>query len=221
MTVTLILITTLMALFVGWLVRQSINMQPWRASSANETLLELPPRAINARRLGLGVLAAAIASLFALFLSAYAMRMHYPDWVSLPKPGMLWLNSGVLLLGSMALQFASNAAARSNESGTRFGLIAGLLLSIAFIIGQWLVWQNLQATGHYLAANPANSFFYVITVLHVLHVIGGLVALCRPMLWVWRRTKLAGIRSSIELCAWYWHILLVIWMVLFAVLLAT
>jgi cytochrome c oxidase subunit III len=221
MTLSLILLTAVMAGFLGWLLRQSINMQPWRASPASAELIGLPLLNVSARRLGLGVLLAAITSFFALFLSAYLMRMHYPDWASLPKPGLLWINTGLLLSGSVALQSASDASLRGAANATRIGLVVGGLLTVGFIGGQWLVWLRLQSAGYLLAGNPANSFFYLLTMVHVVHLLGGLVAWFRPTARIFRGAALTATHASIELCAWYWHMLLVIWLVVFSVLLAT
>ena len=102
------------------------------------------------------------------------------------------------------------------------GMLAGGLTAIAFLVGQWLAWRELQAAGYYAAGNPANAFFYVLTGLHGLHLLGGLVV------WGWTvarmsrgRVALAAVRTSIELCTVYWHFLLFIWLVLFGLLLIT
>jgi cytochrome c oxidase subunit 3 len=221
MTLSLILLTGLMAGLVFWLFRQSVNVRPWQATSGRSGLVELPPRAINQRRVALATFAAVVLSFFALFISAYLMRMHFPDWQSLPKPRLLWLNTGMLVLGSAALQFASGAAVRGEVTGTRNGLIAGGVFTLAFIAGQVVVWRELQAAGHGVSINPANAFFYLLTALHALHMFGGLVAWSRPTLLLVRGANVAGLRSSVELCTWYWHLLLVVWLVLFSVLLAT
>jgi cytochrome c oxidase subunit 3 len=88
-------------------------------------------------------------------------------------------------------------------------------------LGQLVAWQQLNATGYFMAGNPANSFFYLLTALHGLHLLGGM--------WVWGRTTMrlfAGadarsVRLSVELCAVYWHYLLFVWVGLFALLLST
>ena len=90
-----------------------------------------------------------------------------------------------------------------------------------FIAGQYIVWQQLGQAGYVLQDNPANSFFYLLTGIHMLHLAGGL--------WVWGRAQLrllntpdvAGSRLSLELCAWYWHFLLLVWFGLFYLLATT
>ena len=77
------------------------------------------------------------------------------------------------------------------------------------------------AAGFFLASNPANSFFSLITAVHGLHMLGGLVALARTAGKMWRGLSVEKLRLSVELCAIYWHFLLVVWLLLFALLLHT
>ncbi|MFX5494500.1 cytochrome c oxidase subunit 3, partial [Acinetobacter baumannii] len=78
--------------------------------------------------------------------------------------------------------------------------------------GQLLAWRQLSAAGYWLAANPANTFFYLLTALHGLHVAGGLAALGRVTVRAWRGSDAGRLALSVELCATYWHFLLVIWL---------
>jgi cytochrome c oxidase subunit III len=167
----------------------------------------------------LGVFLAVIGSLFALFFLAYSMRMHMADWRSLPAPKLLWLNTGVLVLASIALQWTSVAARRERMEDVKLGLVAGGISSLAFLAGQLLAWQQLTQAGFFLAGNPANTFFYLLTAVHGLHLLGGLIALGRTASKVWRGFDASAIRLSVELCATYWHFLLAVWVVLFSTLL--
>ena len=190
----------------------------WRRRRASKTLAEPAPAAA---RIGLWVFLAVVTSLFALFISAYAMRMELADWKPLPEPWLLWLNTGVLILTSVAMQWTRAAAARGRADHVRIGLIAAGSLTFAFLAGQLVVWQQLNASGYLAAENPANAFFYLLTALHGLHLLGGLVAWGRTMAKVRRGVKLADVRLSVELCTVYWHYLLLVWLVLFALLLST
>ena len=172
-------------------------------------------------KLGLWVFLAVVTSLFALFLSAYATRMKLGDWNPMPEPGLLWLNTGVLILTSAVMEWTRAAAKRGQRDAVRTGLIAAGGLTFAFLAGQLVVWQQLNASGYFLAANPANDFFYVLTALHGLHLLGGLVAWGRTTARVQRGVALGKVRLSVELCAVYWHYLLLVWLILFALLLST
>jgi cytochrome c oxidase subunit 3 len=219
LTITLVFLGALMAVFVGWLVRQSINVSPWIATGGPhaEAATSMP-----AAKVGLLVFCAVVVSLFALFASAYMMRMHHMiDWRPLPEPNLLYVNTGILVFASIGLQWASRAAAHGDALGLRRGFVIGGAGAFAFLIGQVLAWQQLGAAGYFLATNPANSFFYVITALHGLHLSGGLVAWGRTARKLGRGLDPAAVRLSVDLCAWYWHFLLLLWVVLFALLLST
>jgi cytochrome c oxidase subunit 3 len=221
MTATLIVLAVIMGSVMFWLIRQTINVQPW----AEEGLVghdhaggafSIPPA-----KVGLLVFLAVASSLFSLFVSAYFQRMDFGDWQPVPEPGILWFNTGLLILGSIFFQRARNAAIRNQVSGVKTNLFIGGLFTFAFIAGQLWAWQILNDAGYFLSSNPANAFFYVLTAIHALHIFGGL--------WVWSKTtfklqnkvEVHKVRVSVELCTIYWHFLLLVWLVLFALLLST
>src|SRR6202171_5658395 len=201
-----------------WLSQQRLGAKPWLEEGVlvdfrEENALALPPA-----KIGLGVFLAVVGSLFALFISAYSMRMNMVDWRALPVPKLLWVNTGVLVLSSVALPWAHVAARRNDVDGVIVGLCAGGASAVTFLVGQLLAWQQLSVAGYFLASNPANSFFYLITAAHGLHLMGGLVALGRTTANVWRGAAMTQVRLSVELCAIYWHFLLLIWLVFLGLL---
>src|SRR5207249_2168831 len=147
-----------------------------------------------------------------------SMRLNLTDWRALPVPRLLWFNTGVLIVSSVALQWAYMAARRNDLDGVVVGLFAGGASAVTFLVGQLLVWQQLNVAGYFLASNPANAFFYLITAAHGLHLIGGLVALGRTTARMWRGVEMIQLRLSVELCAIYWHFLLLVWLVLLGLL---
>lgn len=221
MTFALVFLAAIMATAIGWLLRQSLNSQPW---DANDPVENQPGRgALTAApaKIALVSFIAVITSLFALFLSAYMMRMELPDWRPLAEPDLLWANTGVLILASIGFQWTRGAARRGDAVVVRNALLAGGAFTILFLVGQLVAWQQLTAGGYFMTGNPANSFFYLLTALHGLHLLGGM--------WVWGRTTFRlftgadaeSVRLSVELCTVYWHYLLLVWFVLFALLLST
>ncbi len=171
--------------------------------------------------LGLRVLLAVITVLFSLLVVAYADRMTLGDWRPLPDPWLLWLNTAILILSSAALQWACVGARRGQMDRVKDGLLAGGVFAFAFLAGQLLVWQRLVELDYFAATNPAYAFFYLVTGLHALHLLGGLVAWGRTTAKAWQGFETGKLRLSVELCAVYWHFLLVVWLVLFALLLFT
>jgi cytochrome c oxidase subunit 3 len=172
-------------------------------------------------KVGLRVFFAVATSLFLLFIVSYRMRMYYEDWVPLQEPGMLWFNTGVLVLASVFMQLAKNAAAAQQWEQVKNWLLAGGLAAIAFVGLQLVVWEKLASAGHLVSSNPASSFFYLITGIHGLHILGGMGAWAMS----WRRRNNVAMRErfrmGVDLCTVYWHFLLVVWAVLFYMLLTT
>jgi cytochrome c oxidase subunit 3 len=177
----------------------------------------LPPA-----KLALAMFLAVVTSLFGLFLSAYAMRMHHggdSDHAVLPR--VLWLNTIMLILASVALEAARRAGKQGRARDLKIALFTAGVFTFAFLGGQLAGWQQLTASGQFVWSGPAIAFFYVLTAVHGLHVLGGLL--------VWGKTtgRLAGgaelidVRLSVELCAVYWHFLLLVWLILFALLWST
>jgi cytochrome c oxidase subunit 3 len=209
-----------MATVIGWLLRQTINVQPWVANAADNAV---SGRSLdtNSKTIGLVTFLAVATSLFGLFISAYTLRMKMPDWSPLADPDILWINTGILVLASIAFQWTRGAAIKGNDQSVRLGLTLAGGLTILFLFGQLLAWQRLQAAGYYLARNPANTFFYLLTAVHGLHLLGGLWAWARATVKAWTGTNAASVRVSVELCTIYWHFLLLVWAVLFGMLLST
>jgi cytochrome c oxidase subunit III len=214
MSVIILFMAGIAAIAGWWLSQQRLAAKPW----LEEGLLADVRGDSAPAKIGLGVFLAVVGSLFALFISAYSMRMNMADWRALPVPRLLWFNTGVLVLSSVALQWAHVAARRNDMDGVIVGLCAGAAFAVTFLVGQLLAWRQLNAAGYFLASNPANSFFYLITAAHGLHLMGGLAALGRTTAKVWRGSEMTQVRLSVELCAIYWHFLLVIWLVLFGLL---
>lgn len=214
----LIFLTALLVIGIWWLSRQGLMSKPWLEQGVAIGWPAARSAPSSAAKVGLGVFLAVVGSLFALFISAYAMRMQMPDWRDVPLPKVLWLNTGMLVLSSVALHEARKAARRAEEQELRLGLLAAGVTALAFLSGQLLAWRQLTADGYLLASNSANAFFYVLTGIHGLHIMGGLVALGRTIAKAWRGMAPERLRLSVELCATYWHFLLFVWLVLLSVL---
>lgn len=172
-------------------------------------------------KVALRLFLAVVCVLFSLFCVAYYIRMGLADWRPLAEPQLLWTNTVVILLSSAALQYTRHAVQRGNVSGMHAGLIAGALLTLGFLVGQFIAWQQLSNAGYYAATNPANAFFYLLTAIHGLHLIGGLVVWGRTSVKVWRGAEPYQVRLSIELCTTYWHFLALVWLVILWILIST
>lgn len=219
MSILILFAAVIAALCVWILLLQRFRTKPWLVTGTEPETSQFSAKL--AKKMGFWVFLGVITSLFALFSMAYAMRMKTGDWQPVPEPGILWLNTIFLVASSLSLQGAVYAAGRRNERRLKMMFSAGGLLAVAFVAGQLRAWQILVSGGYSMDSNPADAFFFLLTALHGIHLMGGL--------WVWTRTtvkafygsELGEIRLSIELCAQYWHYLLILWLLLFALLKAT
>ncbi len=204
---------------------------------------------------GLAVFLCVVTMLFLLLTLAYLMHMSGHGtasgetgghWHSMPKPPLLWANSAILLLSSLAWQAARRAARQDKPATLRSALIAGGVLGLVFIAGQLFVWHQLREAGYFLSAqsgfcridwgtsdpsfqtfhpfltgSPAIAFFYLITALHGLHLLGGIAVWGHATNQVLRGGSIAAVRQQVDLCGLYWHFLLLVWLWMFGLFLLT
>lgn len=169
------------------------------------------PLVFDPSRFGMLAFMGTVSMLFIGFTSSLMLRRTSPDWLPLQAPGLLWLNTLVLAASSLALE-----AARRRGAHAARGLVsvAGVL-GVAFVVGQFFAWRGLAAQGIYMSTNPASSFFYMLTGVHLVHLLGGLlwflVLLLRP-------GSRPGAEQALGLFALYWHFLGALWLYLLIVL---
>ena len=178
-------------------------------------------------KLALRIFLAVVTVLFMLLIIAYAERMVHEDWRPAPPLRLLWLNTAMLGLSSLALQWATVAVGRAESlplarrremEHVKWGLTAAGVFASAFLGGQIVAWWQLDSMTFFDLNNPAIAFFYLITGLHALHMLGGLAAWGKTAAGINDDADLSRLRLSIELCTVYWHFLLAVWLVLFVLL---
>jgi len=201
-----------------------LSQKPWDPDQAKlDNLHEGSTLEISKGKLGLRYLMIIITIFFCLFIVTYSDRLVYQDWKSMPEPILLWLNTLLLVITSAVFISAQIASNKNNFAIVKNRLIAIGLLSILFLLGQLLVWQQMVDQGYYVSSNPANAYFYVFTALHGLHLLGGLVYWLMTIKKVWNPKDIIIMKTkhTVELCAIYWHFLLAVWVVLFGLMLLT
>lgn len=218
MSAVIMLLATFAALAGWWLARQRLFAKPWLEQGVIEGVPDFQLSRDPAKRVAIGFLLAIIGAMFTLLIGAWFMRRDLGDWQPLPLPDILWVNTGALVLSSIALEWTQRAARQANMAQIRIGLAVASALAVAFLVGQLFAWEQLSSAGFIIAGNPANSFFYLVTGLHGLHIVGGLVALGWAARKAWRSDNVATVRLNLELCATYWLFMLVVWVALFALL---
>jgi len=197
---------------------KSITEKPWERTGVIGGLD--PEGAFDAapERVALVIFLVIASVIFSMLTVSYYVRMELPDWTPLSDPAQLWLNTALLVVSSILFQWARNLVTKGQDKYLIAALVGAGVFAVLFIAGQLVVWNGLQSAGYFVASNPANSFFYLLTGLHALHLLGGL--------WVWSKSLIRllshgepqDVRLSIELCTLYWHFLLIVWLVMFAIL---
>jgi cytochrome c oxidase subunit 3 len=168
---------------------------------------------INPAKIGIWVLLAVIAMLFAAFSSAYLVRMTSTDWRPVALPSVLWLNTLILIASSVSLELGRRAGGVLQGRWLNLSLFLGLL----FLAGQVAAWRQLVDAGILVPTSPHSSFLFILTGLHGLHLIGGLAFMLSAKLGLGGgETSTAADRLG--LCATYWHFMGGLWVYLFAVL---
>jgi len=158
---------------------------------------------------------------FLALTAALLMRRGLSEnWVSMHKPPILWLNTGLLLASSAALEWARRKLHTGDRMLFNRWWTVGTGLGILFLVGQALAWRELKEAGVYLASTPSTAFFYILTATHAAHLIGGLTALIYVDVQALQFSLGPAKRTAIDCSAIFWHFLDVLWiylMVLFYV----
>ena len=206
----------------------------------------VPDYGARLRRARLGLICAivTVCMVFISLTSAYIVRQGLPtfddasnsyvrDWGSVRLPWLLLaINTAVLLVSSLTMELARRNAARqaalaplksipgiSLGNENRFPWLGlTVLLGFGFLAGQWMAWGELHNGGYYINTNPSSSFAFLLTVTHAAHLAGGLIAL----LWAGSTSLLdrpvETRRIVVDITAWYWHFMAVLWIYIFALL---
>jgi len=138
----------------------------------------------------------------------------------LPKP--VWVSTFLILLSSVTYHISKLAIDRGDQPRAKNFLVATTVLGAAFISSQILAWFALVQRGLYMSGNPYAGFFYILTAVHAVHVLGGIMALGVIVLKTWGETESATLlerrRELAQTVGWYWHFIGGLWVVLFVLL---
>ncbi len=166
---------------------------------------------------GMAIAIVAILMFFMALAAAFLIRKGTGGWVPLRIPGLLWVNTAILLTSSATLEMARKRLAKSDLGGFRSLWQVTTILGVLFLVGQLVAWRILAGQGIYLSTNPASSFFYIFTGAHALHLLGGVCAL---LYVAWRSFDEAKVSRSVaaEVASYYWHFMDALWLFLLALL---
>jgi len=194
-------------------------------------------------RLGLVVGLTGILMIFISFTSAYVVRQGLPtldprtnallhDWFPVPLPRLLLINTVVLLISSFTMELARRHAARkaafaqvaavsgvsvdANEKVSWLALT--VVLGLSFLVGQWMVWRELATNGFYVSSSPSSSFIYLLTGMHGVHLLGGVVALLTAGVASLLRRPADSQSIALDVTGWYWHFMALLWIYILCLL---
>jgi cytochrome c oxidase subunit 3 len=183
---------------------------------------ETVPLAVNPKKFILWLFIVTIVMLFAAMTSAYIVKRGDGGWLEFSLPMVFWVNTGIILLSSITVQWAYAMAKKDNLSKVKIALLLTTLLGFAFLAGQEYAREELQEMGVFFGgkgSNPSGSYLYVFAGLHAFHLITGLVFLLIVLFSSLKHKVHSKSMNQIELCATYWHFLDVLWIYLFVFLL--
>lgn len=206
----------------------------------------VPDYGARLRRARLGLICAivTVCMVFVSLTSAYVVRQGLPtfdgttnsyvhDWGEVHLPWILFaINTAVLVISSLTMEFARRNATRQaalapvmSIPGVSLGsersfpwLGISVLLGFGFLAGQWLAWSELHNRGFYVNTNPSSSFVFLLTITHAVHLTGGLIALLWAASASLLRKPVEARRIAVDITAWYWHFMAVLWIYIFALL---
>lgn len=188
------------------------------ATAKQQNLNDTPP-VINPTKFVVWLLIVASVMLFASFTSAYIVRRGEGNWLLFDIPNVFAYSTVIVVLSSVAIQWAYSAAKRDELGQVKIALFTTLALGIAFCVSQWIGWKALVANNIHFVGNPSESFFYVISGVHLAHMIGGilflLVVIGKALNLNVHKKKIL----SLNLCVTYWHFLGAAWIYLYFFLL--
>ena len=206
---------------------EKISEKPWQqvGPADGAALIERMPQTPPAR-VALRFFLAVVSVLFLLITITFLSRSQVADfqalagapWQPLTDPSRLWVNTGLLLLSSIAIQVAAYSAVRDRAAPTAWVLGIATFTATLFLVGQLMVWRDLVALGYFVSSNPANSYFYLYTAIHGVHLLGGLIGLTLVARKVLAGGSIRSLGPGLSLCATYWHFLFALWLALFALM---
>lgn len=183
-------------------------------STMSATWNDETARKEEAARLGLWMFLATVAMLFAAFASAYIVRRSGSDWTRIQLPSLLWTNTLVLLIGSVALEAGRALGVRRNWTAASAMLGVSVALGLGFLYGQYQAWRELMAAGVYLPTSPHSSFFFVMTGAHGAHVVAAVAVLSWASAKTWTGLGTRDLRRWMNVLGFartFWHFLLGVW----------
>lgn len=174
-------------------------------------------------RVTLWIVLAAIFMMFGALIVSFITLSSGDTWVPIEMPRLFWLSTGVIFISSLTFEAARRSLKRDNNERYSRWLLLTLFFGLAFLVLQLLAWRRLVAQGVYLASNNHSSFYFLLTGVHGLHLLVGILALSYLLLRTRSRRREANAemrrQTSVNVVSLYWHFMDGLWILLFLLLL--
>jgi len=177
------------------------------------------PVSMHPKKFALWLFIVSVVMIFAGLTSAFIVRQAEGNWLDFELPKIFWFNSAVIILSSLTMHWAYLSAKKDQLDQLKLALGFTTALGFAFLVGQWYSWVALVDIDVYFVGNPAGSFLYVLTGLHAIHLISGVIFMIIVLISSFRYKIHSKRMTTLEMCATYWHFLGGLWLYLFMFLL--
>lgn len=171
---------------------------------------------IHPQKFALWIAFASICMMFAAFTSAYIVRLAAGDWLEFAIPIHFYASTAVLLVSSVTMHLSVRGLKNGNESQYKSMLLLSFVLGVSFVVLQFMGWNALYAVGVDLKGNVSGAFFYLISIIHAVHILGGIAAMIIALITAYgKKFKVTAKRTlGLELVAQYWHFVDILWVYL-------
>lgn len=190
----------------------------------NDDRVQPEPFVPNKSRILTGFLLVVVLMTFGGLIAAYVViaTNGVAEWQPFTLPIQVWVSTAIIIASSITYHLGKVAVERSDQAAAKKWLVVTTVLGAAFISSQLLSWLALVNLGMYMASNPYAGFFYIMTAVHAVHVLGGIAALGAILLRVWYPTEnvnsVTRRKTLAQVVGWYWHFMGGLWIVLFVLL---
>lgn len=177
------------------------------------------PLSMNPKKFALWLFMITVVMIFAALTSGYIVRQAEGNWVMFELPFEMWVTTGIILLSSATMHWAYLEAKKDNLERVKLAISITTALGVLFLAGQFYVWDVLVDNEVYFVGNPSGSFLYVLSGLHGLHIVSGVIFLIIVLISTFKYKVHSKSLNQIQMCTTYWHFLDALWIYLFVFLL--
>lgn len=175
-------------------------------------------------RVGMGLILLVVLMTFGALFGTYIVLATNKalEWRPFNLPFQIWISTALILVSSIDYELARKSLVQGNQIKARKWFIITAVVGMIFIASQVLAWFNLVNQGYYATGNSYAGLFYILTAVHALHVVGGIISLVYIVLKTQTVTmddeELLKRQWFTKVVGWYWHFIGVLWLILFLLL---